>query len=448
MHTIHLKSRHGILMGIKPFRIAVLILFPFLWQACAENEFPVSPLPETFEFIPPNDVNLLTATGGDQKVTLKWGENINNDLKAIHIKNLNTGKEETVQGNVSEAVITGLTNLVKYTFEVKTENNQELLSYGTTISAKPFVHDNVKPGIVTDLRGFKLNATTALAAWANPADNDLDRIVVYLGKDSIVVSSTLSFGSIRGNLTDKVIVRAVDLSGNYSDPVETVADKDLVEISGYDDGTTQTIRLYKDPVITVVDEYVISYFDSETHIKGPLEEITEYAMSMDDGRNLWLDDAKTKPTWLEPIKIKLMYEGSEVSTSNYYAYNDIPGSVFATHFTAKSEAIQREGEGNGFTSNIGWLSDNLFCEYDINVLEDGEYTVVAYGSRPDSNTGKYDVAIDGTVLAQGEITGQNGWGNYAPFTGPDINLEKGKHKLRINFTTGNNNYRKFVFIKK
>lgn len=449
MQTIHLKSKcafHSILK--KPVKIVLPVLLACFMQACVENKFPVSPLPEPFEFIPPNDVNLLAAYGDNQKITLKWGASIDNNLKAIHITNLNDGKKDIVSGDVNEVTFAGLTNLVKYTFEVKTENDKELLSFGTTISTKPFVHDNVKPGAVSELKGFKLNATTALASWNNPIDNDLDRFVIYMGKDSVVVNADLSFGNIRGDLGNKLIVRAVDLSGNYSDPVETMADNDLVEITGSDDGTIETLRLYKNPAITVVDEYIISYFGEEISIKAPLPEIYEHRINMDDGRNLWLDGEKTNPAWLEPVKVRLMYEGNEVSSSNYYAYNDIPGSIFATHFTDKSDAIQREGEGNGFNSNIGYLSDNFYCEYDMNVLEEGEYTVVAYGSRPDTNIGKYEILVNGSLLGQGEIEGKSGWGNYNPFEGPDVYLEKGKYKLRVNFITGNNNYRKFVFIKK
>ena len=85
-------------------------------QSCDENKFPVTPVPDQFEFIPPNDVNMLSAKGGDGQISLTWDAAVENTLKAVHVTNQNTGEEKVLPGTANEVTFTGLTNYEKYTF--------------------------------------------------------------------------------------------------------------------------------------------------------------------------------------------------------------------------------------------------------------------------------------------------------------------------------------------
>ena len=67
--------------------ILPLVSLSFVMQSCDENKFPVTPVPDQFEFIPPNDVNMLSAKGVDGKISLKWDEDIEKTLKAVPINN-------------------------------------------------------------------------------------------------------------------------------------------------------------------------------------------------------------------------------------------------------------------------------------------------------------------------------------------------------------------------
>lgn len=62
---------------------------------------------------------------------------------------------------------------------MKTESLQEQLSYGATISAKPFVADNIKPGVVVNLVGYKLGDNTAFVVWESPEDNDIENLLLH-----------------------------------------------------------------------------------------------------------------------------------------------------------------------------------------------------------------------------------------------------------------------------
>ena len=120
------------------YRIAVtLVCLVFGLCACEEYKFPVTGVPGQFEFIPPSDVDKLAAEGADGQIKLTWNVALSESLKAIHVTNQNTGQEQVVGGTDTEVVFTGLTNYEKYTFMVKTENQNGQLAYGVTISAKP-----------------------------------------------------------------------------------------------------------------------------------------------------------------------------------------------------------------------------------------------------------------------------------------------------------------------
>ena len=81
--------------------ILPLVSLSFILQACDENKFPVNPVPDQFEFIPPSDVNMLAAKGGDGQVTLTWDAAVENTLKAVHVTNKNTGEEKVLSGTAS-----------------------------------------------------------------------------------------------------------------------------------------------------------------------------------------------------------------------------------------------------------------------------------------------------------------------------------------------------------
>lgn len=434
--------------------ILPLLSLSFVLQACDENKFPVSPVPEQFKFIPPGDVNMLAAKGGDGQVTLTWDAALENTLKAIHVINKNTGEEKVVSGTASEVSFIGLTNYEKYTFLVRTESLQEQLSYGATISAKPFTHDNVKPGKVINLIGYKLGDNIAFAVWENPEDIDIEKFVITLGNESVIVDGEATYGTIHGDLNQALKVYAVDYSGNMSDVAETMANAAVVTINGFDNGETETLRIHKDPVISVIDGYVITYFNQEYKSNvSPLPELYTQTMPVDNGQKLWLDDAKTKGSWLEPVKVTLLSGGKAVSTYEYLTYNNIPGTLMLTHATFLNEEgvnVKRNNDGQSFNSNLGNFENKgslpIYGLYDINVCEDGDYETAMWFSNNGSKT--YTITIDNGPAIEGQTaTGSSGWDNYIEAPGPVLTLTKGKHQMRVELPSGGHNFKKLVFRK-
>ena len=416
-------------------KFVLFLFFGIILIGCEENKFPVSPLPEEFEMIPPSDVSLLTATAGDAKVTLNWGAPPETNIVSITIKNLNDGTEKKLDGNTHETEMTGLVNFDSYEFMVKTENDKGLISYGARVKAIPFSIDQVKPAPVSNLLGFKLDERSALATWTNPTDKDLAHIVVYLGaNDSVSVSRESTFAIISGPVNQKLRVRAVDFSGNYSDINETLADKDMVEILGTDDGTDETIQMVMNPAVTIIDEFIVSWAtdqEGRTPASNPVFKIP-------------MADLQPTAMWKAPIKVGLVSEGIVVTEYEYYPYNDIAGTIRATFFDRSEGSINIEGD----MRNIGSLSDGTTIWQDVQISETGTYGVTAFCARPDG-TARYQIYIDDVAVSSpGEVHGTGGWSNFTPWEGPqDLHFEKGKYTLKIVFLNGGANYEKFLFTK-
>ncbi len=429
----------------------------FLMQACDENKFPVSPVPPPFEFIPPNDVNMLAAQGGDQQVTLTWGAAKENALKAIHAINETTGEEIVLPGTAGEVTFTGLTNYVKYTFKVRTESFEDQLSLGVTIATKPFTHDNVKPDAVVNLIGYKLGDGMAFAVWGAPKAIDVKDYIVALGDQKITVDGETTNSVINGDLNLPLKVYAVDYSGNISDATDAYANAPVVTIDGFDDGTTETIRIHKDPIIAAVDGYIVSYFDGEYKSStSPLPEVYTQTMPVNNGQPLWLNAEKTDGSWNVPVKVTLLSGGREISTYDYLSYNDVPGTIMltmASYLNGEPDNVRRNNDGNAYSSllgNFGGLPypDGVYGIYPIKVLEDGEYEVTMYFSNEANK--KFSFSIDGAVMVEG-LTGPTNsanWDTYIPAPPVTMSLTAGEHELRVNLTSGGCNYQKVIFKKK
>ena len=468
------KRQHRYSLAVS---LACLVLFGLC--ACEEYKFPVSELPDRFEFIPPNDVDKLMAEGSDGQIKLTWNIALSDSLKAVHVTNQNTGEEKVVESTITEVVFTGLTNYEKYTFMVKAENKNEQLSYGVTISAKPWVHDDVSPSAVVNLTGYKMGDETAFAVWEAPEDIDVKEFKVELGTSSVTVDAEVTATSIMGDVTQPLLVYAIDYSGNVSEAAETLANAPVVTIDGYDDGadfitldppvnsndipdkTTEYIRIHKDPVITGIDGYVLYYEGSEmskTSSEVPAE-VETLTMKMQMGKALWQNnEAKTNGYWLVPVQIGIISGGKEISRYDYLTYNNVPGTLQLTtadfiynENTGNGGAIKRNNEGNMYTSVLGNNDGpEVWCTYTINVLEDGEYEAYMFYSNEANKS--FWLSVDGGEKIEGKTgiggVGTGNWDSYGPSEPVTLSLTKGEHELRVDITPGGWNCQKIIFKKK
>jgi hypothetical protein len=413
---------------ITSFLTVFFIIFLMSLVSCDKREFSVTPLPEQFGYIPPSDVSLLKATGGNQMVALHWSTPPEDNIVKIHIININNNTEKVVDGKATDDTLSNLTNLVLYNLVVKAENNIGLISQGAKISAKPFQPDVIKPSPVTNLIGFILNDGAALATWVNPVDADLSHLTVALGSDTIVVSSPINYTIIKGNIQNNIIVKAVDLSGNYSEATITSVSENMISILGSDDGVNETIALVMSPSVKIIDSYKIQWaVDKSAVIPSSTSSYTFPLADM---------------AWLDPITVSLMSNGDVVNNYQFDHHNSLPGTIRAAYYDSKVGAINIEGD----YTDIGSINDGYSATYNIMVNETNLYELTAFEANP-SDIRKYEVYIDGILTGNGSVGNTGGWSNFQPFLGPTLTLIKGKHSMTIKFINGGANYQKFFFKK-
>lgn len=113
--------------------------------------------------------------------------------------------------------------------------------------------------------------------------------------------------------------------------------------------------------------------------------------------------------------------------------------------TARGEATSDTDGGK----NLGYCDVGAWTQYEINVLESGEYNLTAR-SASNAGAGEFDVVVDGEVIAHFDVPGTGAWQNWTTLDAQVVKLEAGRHTLRIEFTeSGSNlNWLHFALVEK
>ncbi|MCM1051222.1 MAG: hypothetical protein NC349_04605 [Paenibacillus sp.] len=414
---------------------------------------------------------MLKAQSADGEISLSWNVAPEGLLKAIHVTNQTTGEKIDLPGNAGTVSFTGLRNYEKYTFLVKTESQQEQLSYGVTISAKPFKHDSTKPGKIKDLQIFTMDNETAYVVWNAPGDEDVENYILQLGTSSVSVSADYTFGTIRGDMSKELSVTAVDYSGNVGEATSSSEREPLLEILGWDTGDTEAttnavenVRILRNPKATRIDRYIIDYTLSGIgHSVDSPEPDYEFSFEMNklNGMKLWYDNEKTIGNWTIPIVVSLYSDDVLIGDFEYRTYNNIPGTLMLDHCNYITGGKQNN-DGKCYDCVLGNTENNGYATFDINVLEDGDYDVVTWFSNGDINK-EFQFYLDDKIgndykLVSGvspDYKGtegfktEGGWNDYRPAKGVvTMHLTKGIHKLAFRWPEGGHNFKKLVFTKK
>ncbi len=127
------------------------------------------------------------------------------------------------------------------------------------------------------------------------------------------------------------------------------------------------------------------------------------------------------------------------------AYFDCDASNNGGDFrTDESVDIETSSE-NGF--NIGWMCENEWLEYTVDVAATGSYQFSARVAS-DANGGTFRIEMDGTDVS-GDVTfpGTGGWQNWITVT-TDVDLEAGEQVMRFaNRSFGEYNLNWFEFVQ-
>lgn len=99
--------------------------------------------------------------------------------------------------------------------------------------------------------------------------------------------------------------------------------------------------------------------------------------------------------------------------------------------------------------NLGYCDAGAWAQYEINVLETGDYNLTARCAS-NAGSGEFDIVVDGETIAHYDVPRTGAWQNWTTLEAQIVKLEAGRHTLRVEFTeSGSNlNWLHFELIEK
>jgi hypothetical protein len=308
---------------------AILIIFNL---GCEEEE-------ETIDVLPPSEVTDLTATPGEQVVTLDWSNPEDEDFDHVEIF-ISPGDDliEIPKG-VNSYNIVSLENGIEYTFILKAVDITSNISVGVSISSTPI--DLIAPQNVTNFIATKGEKKVTLN-WTEPNDVDFVKVEISYtpgSTDLIYVNKGIREYTVEGltiGTEYSFTIKTIDDDENKSDGTTAIATPAL-EI----EGTYKCIEgeyYYNGDLFGLsdywLDEFQIELIDANTYkmigmcawpdnklffqIDG-LGDITYPATW--DGIDQTLNDQPITTCELHPGDLINVYCGN----SNFVTYNEIDG---------------------------------------------------------------------------------------------------------------------------
>lgn len=114
----------------------------------------------------------------------------------------------------------------------------------------------------------------------------------------------------------------------------------------------------------------------------------------------------------------------------------IPGVLQAEDFTSESGTQTENTSDNGGGSNVGYIQNGDYLEFNVNVEQAGVYTVEARVAS-DTSGGDIDLVIGSTNVGTLAVTNTGGWQAWQTVT-TSVTLGAGEQTLRTNFNNGDN----------
>jgi hypothetical protein len=173
---------------------------------------------------PPSIVEGVEVQPGNAKATLTWDENVEMDINGYDVY------VDGVRHNISAIpnttyVVTGLTNMTAYSFEVVAVNTSNIASgKSDTVSATPI--NTVAPAVPTNVEAVSGNAEVTLT-WNENVEADIRGYDVYVDGDRANVSTVTGTTYLATGLTNATAysfeVVAINTSNLQSEKSEAVS---------------------------------------------------------------------------------------------------------------------------------------------------------------------------------------------------------------------------------
>ncbi|GAA0725817.1 hypothetical protein GCM10009430_32050 [Aquimarina litoralis] len=145
--------------------------------------------------------------------------------------------------------------------------------------------------------------------------------------------------------------------------------------------------------------------------------------------------------WVIRNQSKVEFENFDIGGQGVSYYD-----VDEANNGGKYRNTQVDIESNHSGHNIGWINNNEWLEYSVDVKK-GKYDLIIDAASGHSNPGKIKVILDNRTLGLFDIKNTGGWQVYKKFIVKGINLnESFNNVLRFEIIGGNFNVDKFKFV--
>lgn len=135
------------------------------------------------------------------------------------------------------------------------------------------------------------------------------------------------------------------------------------------------------------------------------------------------------------------FEGGQGQGISYVDLSQINEGGFRPEEAVDASAVTNEG------ATLGWISAGEWVEYSIDVQTAGNYDLsFRYASGNANGGGPFYFEIDGKKISPDiSVNSTGGWDKWMSKTASNIELNKGKHILRLAFNNGEFNIGKMTF---
>ena len=131
-----------------------------------------------------------------------------------------------------------------------------------------------------------------------------------------------------------------------------------------------------------------------------------------------------------------------VSTGNYTAWNN--------GWTYRNDGVDIEVSQDPLNArgcNVGWIDNNEWLQYDVDVAAAGSYSV-QLNVASNGSGGTVHLELDGADLFQpASFSGTGGWQTWQNVNLPNVVLSQGRHKLRLYVNQGGFNLGSIRFVQ-
>jgi hypothetical protein len=145
------------------------------------------------------------------------------------------------------------------------------------------------------------------------------------------------------------------------------------------------------------------------------------------------------PIWI-PAEHKIKSFGKNIIKAVDFdpgVYGKAPADGGSKDIRPDEEVNTEIGESE-FGSNIGWIAAGDWVQYTVDVQRDGKYTFEVWLASDADPTGAAKVYVDDQEAGTSPLSAKNGWQAYELYPAGEINMTKGEHVIKVEFTGGVN----------